>query len=283
MITIDPFGYECFLAVAETQSFTKASEKVKRTQSALSQQIAKLETLLGKPLFTRGKQITLTEDGKLFYAYAKKIMMLQHEALLHFTQPVIKGEVRFGLPEDFSALFLDQVLKAFYTQYPGILINIECDLSLNLLERFNQKEFDLILYKSSDSPATTMGQEVWSEKLEWVIVKEGYDKNFQNQSIPLILSPSPCIYRARALEALEAKSLKWHITFTSTGYNSKIAAVKAGLGITILPKSMIPQGFEAYPGNYLPPLFDTHFCLLKHTNTPQINTFEAYILNKLRH
>jgi molybdenum-dependent DNA-binding transcriptional regulator ModE len=91
---------ECFLAVADTGSLTRAAEVVGRTQSAVSQQMAKLEQDLGKTLFLRGKKFVLTPDGEILLGYARQIVKLQREAFDRFREPELEGEVRFGLPED---------------------------------------------------------------------------------------------------------------------------------------------------------------------------------------
>lgn len=65
-MNIDTVTLQSFISLAETGSFTKTAEQVGRTQSAISQQIAKLENILGKPLFNRGKFFSLTKDGELF-------------------------------------------------------------------------------------------------------------------------------------------------------------------------------------------------------------------------
>ncbi|CAN0571760.1 unnamed protein product, partial [Ectocarpus sp. 12 AP-2014] len=101
-MSFDALTLECFLAVTETGSFTRAADKVARTQSAVSQQIAKLENQVGKSLFIRGKKLTLTSDGEILLTYARKIVQLNRDAMDRFKQPELQGEVRFGLPEDFA-------------------------------------------------------------------------------------------------------------------------------------------------------------------------------------
>ncbi len=250
---IDTFSIECFMAVSRTGSFTKASEYIGRTQSAVSQQIAKLESHLGKKLFIRGKNIALTPDGESFYHYARQIHELQKQAVQHFKNPQLGGELRFGLPEDFITIFLDSVLSEFIRIYPNVIIKIECELSLNLLERFKNHEFDMILLKMNAPEDLQNSQEVWCEKLEWVGSKLFSQNLDTKKTVPLIISPPPCLYRARAIQALEEKSLEYRIVFTSQSYNSKIAAAKAGLGITVLPKSMIPSHLYAINDTELPP------------------------------
>jgi DNA-binding transcriptional LysR family regulator len=146
-MAIDTISAQCFIAVADTGSFTKAASRVGRTQSAVSQQIAKLENFVGKQLFVRGKIFSLTNKGEIFLGYIRQIFALHREAIDCFKEPELKGEVRFGVPEDFASVFLYDVLREFSQIHPKILLNIECDLTLNLYEKFKHKEFDLVVEK----------------------------------------------------------------------------------------------------------------------------------------
>jgi len=282
-MNIDIMGLQCFLAVALTKSFTKASEIVGRTQSAVSQQIAKLEENLGSPLLIRGRTLSLTPKGEVFHTYAKRIIALHQDLRDRLQSPSLVGQVRFGLPEDFSSVFLADVLTDFMAVHPRILLNIECDLTLNLLNRFKKKEFDLVLVKMNRPEDFTYGREVWSEKLEWVGSKKYLETYSQHpQLLPLVLAPEPCVYRSKALKALEEAGLSWQIVFTSPSYSSTMAAVKAGAGLTVLPPTMIPSYLCALRHPLLPPLSDTHVSLLKHdAKDPVIQSFEHFVLQKL--
>jgi DNA-binding transcriptional LysR family regulator len=274
-MNIDIITLKSFVAIASSHSFTKAANKMCRTQSAISQQISKLEHLLGKKLLQRDKEILLTLDGEIFLEYAKKILKLHEEMLGKFNQKELEGEVRFGLPEDFATLFLADVLSDFTLIHPRIMLHIECDLTLNLMERFKKKEFDLVLVKMCKPQDFPNGQDVLSEKLEWVGNIELNSKFKDSETLPLVLSPHPCVYRTRAINALEKKGIKWQLVFSSPSYNSTIAAVKAGLGISILPRIMVPKDLKIIHNNHLPKLEDTHISLLKHTqDNPSINSFE---------
>jgi DNA-binding transcriptional LysR family regulator len=277
-MSFDTITLQSFIAVAETGSFTKAAERVGRTQSAISQQVAKLEYLLGQTLLVRGKSFSLTSEGEIFLGYAKQIFTLHCEAMDRFKEPDLEGEVRFGIPEDFASVFLSDVLADFTRIHPRILLNIECDLTLNLYDRFKQKEFDLVLVKMNRPEDFPNGQEVWSEPLEWAGISSLINNN---GTIPLVLSPQPCVYRARAIKALEDKGLKWRLAFSSTSYAGTIAAVKAGMGITVLPHTMIPNELEVISPVHLAKLSSTHVSLLKHSNdNPAINSFQKFVLEK---
>ena len=79
------FDIDClrsFLVVADTMSFSRAAETVGRSQSTVSQQIAKLETRIGKGLLTRrkGRVIDLTSEGRKLVQYARRMLQLNDEA-----------------------------------------------------------------------------------------------------------------------------------------------------------------------------------------------------------
>lgn len=282
-MSFDALTLECFIAVAETGSFTRAAEKVARTQSAVSQQITKLEGLIGKPLFTRTRHLSLTSEGELLLNYARKIVQLNREAMDRFRHPELQGEVRFGLPEDFASVFLSEVLTEFASLHPRIMLNVECDLTLNLFARFKKKEFDLVLVKMNRPEDFPNGMDVWSEALEWVGSKNLADLD-EEQPVPLVLSPQPCVYRARAIQSLEKLTRKWRIVFSSHSYAGTVAAVKAGMGLTVLPRNMVPADLQIIrTSRQLPKLDDTHISLLKHLSTNlAVNSFEKFVVEKLK-
>ncbi len=280
---MDIITLQIFIAVKETMSFTQAAQKVFRTQSAVSQQIANLEQMLGVKLFKRGKKLEITNDGEIFNNYAKQILNLQHEAINRFKEPELEGEIRFGLPEDFAVVFLNNILRDFHEIHPRIKLQIECDLTLNLLERFKKSEFDIVLIKNMQQYDLPHGVDIWTETLEWVGA-DNYIDSFiaNNQPIPLVLSPAPCVYRSHALEMLENAGLKWRIIFTSPSYSSKIEAIKAGLGFSLLPRNMIPPTLNAITCSGLPVLNDINICLLKQqSHSSVIKSLEEFIIKEL--
>jgi len=273
---------QCFLSVLRNQSFTKAAESLGLSQSAVSQKISRLENMLGKNLFKRGKELLLTHDGHAFQEYAEKILNLHLEAVNYFRSPHLTSEIRFGLPEDFATRFLADSLGDFTRIHPHIFLNIECDLTIHLWERFQKNEFDMVLVKTSRPEDFPNGLEVWSEKLEWVGHKSILDRIFQEQKkMPLVLGPQPCVYRSRAIKSLDDAKIPWQIVFSSPSYNGNMAAVKAGLGITILPKTMVPDRQYILQQKSLPPLTDTHLSLLKNTRNKDLDLFENFVLQKL--
>jgi len=92
-----------FVAVCETMSFTRAADRVSLSQSTVSQQVRRLEELLGKALFERtSHEVRLTEEGIKLLSYARRIIALNEEAHDALTGPWRDGVLRLGMPEDFT-------------------------------------------------------------------------------------------------------------------------------------------------------------------------------------
>jgi len=111
-----------------------------------------------------------------------------------------------------------------------------------------------------DPKAAKGGTKVWREPLVWAAA----DHHVPEQPLLLVLSPQPCIYRARALAALDKGKKPWRISYTSPSLAGTIAAVKAGLGITVLPANMLPSGIHPIRKEViLPELADAEIALMK--------------------
>ncbi|PJE08225.1 LysR substrate-binding domain-containing protein [Legionella sp.] len=283
-MSLDTVTLQCFLAVADTGSFTKAADKVGRTQSAISQQIAKLEQITEKSLINRGKTFSLTTDGELFLGYARKIFELHREALDRFKEPELAGEIRFGLPEDFATMVLSDVLVDFSRLHPRVTLNVECDLTLNIFTRFTQGKSDLVLLKTHQPETLLKAVNIWSEAVEWIGKPDFFSSMDRNSIIPLVLSPQPCVYRENVIQTLEKAGVRWRLVYSSPSYAGRMAAVKAGLGISAIQRTMIPSYLESIENPILPKLNNIHISLLKKEGANKaIESLEYFLLKRLRH
>ena len=187
--------YRTFLTIAETGSFSKTSEIVGRTPSAVSMQIKKLETLLGVAVFAReGRTVRMTAEGEALVGYARRILMLNEEAVSLFRSPTVEGEVRFGAPSDFGTRFLPNILARFARTHPGVNVDVHLDGSPELVRKQKSGELDLILYTARpDSEMARGGEIVFTEPLVWVGLEGGVA--YQREPLPLALSVSGCPWR----------------------------------------------------------------------------------------
>jgi len=254
-----------FLVLAKTKNFTQTASLLYRSQSAISLQIGRLEEMLGKPLLIRDKRnVSLTVEGEQFLGYAHQILKIEEEMMAHFQRPQIQGEVSFGTPEDLATAYLPTILGNFVEAYPRILLNVHCEFTIDLLKGFESKYYDLVLVKQDPQNPHPRSEEVWKEPLVWVSKKDPFNVNGEKEALPLVLSPAPCVYRQRAIDTLNKEGIRWRIVYTSPSLTGTFAAVKAGLGISILPLNMIPRELQIVRG--LPALKDAQIALLKQEN-----------------
>src|SRR5258705_8838354 len=93
-----------FVSVVDSGGFTRAGERVHRTQSTVSQQIKRLEDDLGQPLLNRtAKDVTPTEAGERLLSYARRLLSLAEEARDVLAGASKEGGVRLGIPQEFAA------------------------------------------------------------------------------------------------------------------------------------------------------------------------------------
>ncbi len=123
---LDITQLEVFLAVAQERSFSRAGQRLARTQAAISQSIRKLEEELGEKLFDRSvKDGTLTDSGRVLLEYAHKILNLREEAqgALRELRSLHQGKLRIGANEH-TVMYLLPVLATYRAEYPQIKVEV---------------------------------------------------------------------------------------------------------------------------------------------------------------
>ena len=180
-----------FLVVCEQRSFTRAGERLGRSQSAVSLQVRRLEEQLGQPLLSRDpRHVAPTEQGAAFLPQARRLLRLNDEILASLGADEIEGEVRLGAPEDFATQHLPAVLGSFARSHPRIALTVTCDLTLNLLDRLSEGALDLALVKR-EPLGPDLCVRVWREPLIWVALDPELAR--RDGPIPLVAAPAPCV------------------------------------------------------------------------------------------
>lgn len=228
-----------FIKAIDSGSFTRAGEMVGRTPSAISLQIKRLEETLNVRLFQRdARNLRLTAEGKTMAQYARRILALNDEMLANLRQPSVTGRVRLGAPHEYTASLLPEFLGKFAQSHPNVMLEVTSDLSKNLLRRQLAGEFDLVIALHEDS--STEGRPIFQEPLVWVGSEDHL--SHQQDPLPLVLAPPPCIYRNRMLQSLNQLERPCRIVYLSSSYNGISAAVRAGIGVTVMAGSTTPPG-----------------------------------------
>jgi DNA-binding transcriptional LysR family regulator len=226
-----------FVSVIDAGGFTRAGQRVHRTQSTVSQQIKRLEEDVGQLLLIRnGKDVTPTEAGERLLSYARRLLSLADEARDVVTQPGHEGAVRLGIPEDFAAYRLAKLLASCSRKGAGLRLHVRADQSASLKRDLERGELDLALFKRAAGEKG--GIAVWPERVHWVASKT-HSRDLGEGSVPLVGFPTGCLYRAGAIHALESAGRAWHMAYSSSNLSGIQAAVAAGMGLSILSEMAI--------------------------------------------
>jgi DNA-binding transcriptional LysR family regulator len=221
--------------------FNRAADRIGRSQSAVSQQIRKLEDQVGEPLFRKqGRGLAPTEAGDIVLAYARRILDLNDEAVAALRGRTVEGTVRFGLPADFAETWLPGALGSFKRAHPAVRVEATVDGNRRLLDRLDRGELDLVLAMGNGARADA--QRLGTVPMVWLGPAEGGPIAAPDAPLPLALYEAPCFFRQAALAALDRAGRPWRIEFTSTSLHGLWAAVAAGLGVTLRTTVGLPAG-----------------------------------------
>ncbi len=258
LVNLDLDLLRAFVSVVESASFTRAAAALGRTQPAVSLQIRRLEDQLRSPLLDRGgRGVALTTEGAALLPQARRLLRLNDEIVAALGDGDLEGEVRFGAPEDVATMHLPGILGAFARNHPRISLAVTCDYTANLLDQMSRGMLDLALIKR-EPVGPDLGVRVWSEPLVWVALDASV---VGTEPLPLIVAPAPDIYRKRALAALQVAGIDFRASFTSPSLAGQLAALRAGLGVGVLPAAMAPRDL-AVVGPPLPRLSDSEIALV---------------------
>lgn len=247
-----------FVAVIDQGGFTRAAEALGRSQPSVSLQLRRLENQLRSPLLDRrARGVSLTTEGAALLPAARRLLRLNDDILATLGDGDLEGEVRFGAPEDIATAHLSGILGSFARSHPRIKLAVTCDYTANLLDQLSRGLLDLALIKR-EPLGPDLGVRVWKEPLVWVASDASM---VDAEPLPVVLAPAPDIYRKRALEALQAAGLSFRIAFTSPSLAGQMAALRAGLGVGVLPAAMASRDLVRL-GHPLPSLPDSEIALL---------------------
>ncbi|GEK53886.1 LysR family transcriptional regulator [Pseudoalteromonas espejiana] len=262
MKNISTDSLRTFVMVVEVGGFAKAGDLLGLSQPAVSLQIKRLEDLLGYKLFKKqGQRQVLNQYGELLLPMAKQMMQHNDAILQQFTSESITGKVRLGIPSEFAARILPSIIGDFVALYPEVSLEVKSRLSKHLLSASRQDQFDLVLalneqLNSDKFPIFMQDELVWVGDLALA----------KNEVITLVTAPEGCIYRRRATDALKSAGIKYRIVYSNADLTGLIAAIKEGLGITVLAKSTVPSDLNFQPqSKHLPALGSIGISLVKST------------------
>ena len=248
-----------FVAVADLNTFAAAAAAVCRTQSAVSQQMQRLEQLVGKELFARhGRNKLLTEHGIQLLGYARKILRFNDEACMSLMFSNLQGVLTLGASDESADTILPFLLNRISSVYPKLALDVSVKRNAFMVEMLKENEVDLVVttHRPGQYDCLTLRTSPthWYCAAEYVLQK--------GEPIPLVLLDDPSPFRDMVLTALNEARIPWRLAYVASTLPAVRAAVKAGLGVTARPVEMMSPDLRVLgQSEGLPSLPDTEYLL----------------------
>jgi len=266
-----------FLAIIDAGSFTRAAEVIHRTQSAISMQVKRLEESIGQPLFERsGRSFALTPRGEALVPYARRMLKLYEETVTAMVEPEMIGTVRLGIPDDYVLRFLPKILEQFAKTYPRVQVTVRCEPSVALTPFLERGEVDMVLL--SGDKYRERAEVIRRDPTYWIT--SARHLVHEEEILPLALFQCDCIFRDWAFTSLEEQGRPYRVAFQSASTAGILAAVSAGLAVTVLTSSIVPEGMKVLgEKDGFPPLPETSIWLRLATDrrSPVIAAMARFI------
>lgn len=249
-----------FVAVVETGSFTSAAPRIGRSQSAVSMQMQRLEQYVGKPLLVRTPRAVIPNaTGNDLLVYARRLLKLSDEAWAGISETSDVGSVRLGVPDDYAAALLPQVLRRFANEYPQVDVDLVCEptTQLNLAIRDNRVDLAIVT-RAPDQPIEVLRR----ERLVWVSAPT--HMAWETDPLPVALFEN-CTARANVLQALADSDRPHRCTYSSPSLLGMVTIVQTGLSVAALPLCSVPDSLRIIGENEgLPTLEDLEIGIVRN-------------------
>lgn len=261
---------QTLVTVADTGSLSAAAPRLCRSQSAISEQLRKLEELCGLRLLTRGKKgASPTPAGERLLTHARKLLALNDMAYQDMRGVLLAGDLRLAITDYFRPASIAGILKRLRTQYPRLHLHVSIRKSALIEQDAENGDFDIglsmqILENPPQDAADGRAEHrirLRREPLSWVA-----DASFAMDGasrLPLVVLPASCSLQRFIIRTLEAHDVPYDIAHSASGIGGLQLALAAGLGVSCLNASAIPPGMGRFDGGLgLPALPDVAFSLL---------------------
>ena len=146
--------------------------------------------------------------------------------------------VRIGTPDDYVGRFLPPILARFARAFPRIQVEVNCEPSVTLRRLLAEDRLDLALLTCS--PGAETGEVLRREPTVWATAERHLAH--ENEPLPLAMFQQGCPFRDWALASLNRLGRPYRLAYTSASISGILAAVTAGLAVTVLCRGVLPAG-----------------------------------------
>lgn len=256
------------VGISEAGSITKAAKLLGLSQPAISSQIKRIEHAVGGSIFQKSANgSSTTELGKLVLAQAKKILEANDQLLLLRGAAPEDNTIRLGLSNIYSQRMMEVMSRAEMGN-----VCIYADNSAEIAKCVLDGFVDVAIFLAASATPPDVTVDVIGERddeMSWVRAKDFTLS--PGAPIPLLTWPGQITHELM-VQALERKGMIYRIAFSSPDYHARIEAAKAGIGLTLLPKRLVPTPLIAANEYYLPTPAVPKMLMCARTGFRQKNT-----------
>ena len=230
-----------FQTVAYEKSISKAALKLGYAQSSITMRIKLLENKLNTTLFIRNNKGTIiTSNGEKLLKYADKILQLIDEVNEEFLPSQITSSIKIGATQTISASILPKIFSLFYEQNPKVSLGLKTEKQKVLLDMVIKGELDGA-FISGDILSSKI-KKVITFKEELALISSLSINDMNNLTSPIIInSDTNCPYRKTLQKWLIYNTSKPTAIIEFDSLESILKGISEGLGISLLPKSILPK------------------------------------------
>lgn len=266
-----------FATVADQRSMTAAGHVLHLTQGAVSQQIARLETLAGGPLLARDRRgLRLTPSGERLLGKARRLLALNDEIWTEISGGAIEGAVRFGVPYDLVGAVLAPVIKDYAAACPQVDLSLVCGSSDDLARALAGGQLDLVVLEEPADAAS--GECLAVDRLVWAGARGG--TAHLRTPLPISLVAETCAFRPSVLAALRQACRDWRTVFENGSLDATVATVRMDLAVSAWLAGSVPADLDVLQSEAgLPglPAFAITLHLPDRPPTPAVGEFARAI------
>ena len=238
---MDLAALRIFRAVVQEGGITRAAERLHRVQSNVTTRIRQLEDELGVALFIReGKRLHLAPAGQVLLDYSERLLSLADEARLAVQDSKPRGIFRLGAMESTAAVRLPASLNEYHRRYPDVILELKTGNPPKLAAAILAGELDAALVTEPVADAAFEKAPAFVE--EAVIVSAaGHPAVAKNGSASrtIIAFEHGCPHRKRLEDWYAKRGEMPERTIELGSYHAMLGCVVAGMGIALLPKSVL--------------------------------------------
>lgn len=233
-----------FVTIVNAGSFAEAAQRVRRTASAVSLQMNRLEDQAGAKLFQKvGRRMMPTPEGERLLATARQMLELNDKVIETLTHQHLTGEISIGAIQDVADSVLPSVLARFVQAHPRVRLTARVDRSKALADAVNTGALDLAIgvhgWSCRSQQKIRTDQMIWLGSAEFELA--------ESDVVPLVVFEPPCDFRDAAISSLNKAGREWEIVFTSPSLSGLRAAIEAGLGITARTLNSFQRNLSPLP------------------------------------